>query len=453
MSHPSLPTPRSAAELLPHFHRCGAVSTDTRSLPPGTMFVALKGPRFDGNQYAAQALRAGAACVVVDDPAVVPPGDDRYLLVDNSLRALQQLATLRRREFAIPVFGLTGSNGKTTTKELIHAVLATEKQVHATRGNLNNHIGVPLTLLAMPTDTEIAVVEMGANHPGDIQELAEIAEPTHGLITNVGYAHIENLGSLDGVQRTKGALFDFVRTHAGQLFVNAADHRVVAAAKDATQQLTYGTPEADFWLEMAQNRLDGMRLLVHSRHWAQPLTVETSLSGPHNAHNILAAIVAGYAFGIDPTHIQQGIAGYRSANNRSQLLRRGNLTIWLDAYNANPSSMRATVEHVFSVDSGRVALILGDMYEVGDNSPTIHADLGRLIAQHQPSLTIGVGPQMRHLVQAISGPTQWYPDAAASQADLPALLQGIDTLVIKGSRAMALEQVLDYLPADSPSSR
>jgi len=439
-------TPLSAADLLPTFHRCGAVSTDTRSLPAGAMFVALKGPRFDGNQYAAQALTQGAACAVVDDPAVMPEGDARFLLVENGLRALQQLSTLRRREFSVPFFGLTGSNGKTTTKELIHAVLATEKRVHATKGNFNNHIGVPLTLLAMPADAELAVVEMGANHPGDIQELAEIAEPTHGLITNVGYAHIENLGSLEGVQRTKGALFDFVREHGGQLFVNAADHRVLAAAKDAARQLTYGHPEADFWLEIAHNRLDGMRLLVHSRHWEQPLLVETSLSGPHNAHNILAAITVGHHFGVAPENLQRGIASYRSQNNRSQLLRRGSLTVWLDAYNANPSSMRATVEHVFSVQSGRVALILGDMYEVGENSPAIHAELGRFIAQHRPSLTIGVGPQMKHLIEAISGPTRWYPDAAASAADLPKLMLGIDTLVIKGSRAMALEQVLDYLP-------
>ncbi len=439
-------TPLSAADLLPHFHRCGAVSTDTRSLPAGAMFVALKGPRFDGNQYAAQALEKGAACAVVDDPAVIPEGETRFLRVENGLRALQQLSTLRRREFTVPFLGLTGSNGKTTTKELIHAVLATEKRVHATQGNLNNHIGVPLTLLAMSAQAEIAVVEMGANQPGDIQELAEIAEPTHGLITNVGYAHIENLGSLDGVQRTKGALFDFVHEHGGQLFVNAADHRVVAAAKDATQRLTYGSPEADFWLQIEQNRLDGMRLLIHSRHWAPPLPVETSLSGPHNAHNILAAITVGYYFGIAPENLQRGIASYRSENNRSQLLRRSSLTVWLDAYNANPSSMQATVEHVFSVQSGRVALILGDMYEVGKNSPAIHAELGRFIARHQPALTIGVGPQMKHLVEAISSPTQWYPDAAACQAELPKLLADIDTLVIKGSRAMALEQVLDALP-------
>jgi UDP-N-acetylmuramoyl-tripeptide--D-alanyl-D-alanine ligase len=445
-----MPSPTlSAADLLPHFHRCKVVSTDTRSLPKGAMFVALKGPRFDGNQYAAQALETGAACAVVDDPTVILEDDDRYLLVEDGLRALQQLSTLRRREFTVPFFGLTGSNGKTTTKELLHAVLATEKRVHATRGNLNNHIGVPLTLLAMPEDAEIAVVEMGANHPGDIQELAEIAEPTHGLITNVGYAHIENLGSLEGVQRTKGALFDFVREHGEQLFVNAADHRVVAAAQGAPQQLSYGSPEADFWLEIEQNRLDGMRLRVHSRPWDQPLFLETSLSGPHNAHNILAAVVVGHAFGIAPENLQRGIASYRSANNRSQLLRRGPLTIWLDAYNANPSSMRATVEHVFSVDTGRVALILGDMYEVGENSPVIHAELGRFIAQHQPSLTIGVGPQMKHLIEATTGPSQWYPNAAASQRELPQLLQDIDTLVIKGSRAMALEQVLDYLPSES----
>jgi UDP-N-acetylmuramoyl-tripeptide--D-alanyl-D-alanine ligase len=437
----------SAADLLPHFHACGAVSTDTRQLPPGVMFVALRGPRFDGNQYAAQALAGGAARAVVDDPSCIPAGGDpRYLLVKNGLRALQQLATLRRRELRIPILGLTGSNGKTTTKELIQAVLSTQFRVHATRGNLNNHIGVPLTLLAIPDEAEIAVIEMGANQPGDIQELAEIAEPTHGLITNVGYAHIERLGSLDGVQQTKGALFDFVRAREGFLFVNAADPRVVAVAHAYHKQRDYGTPAAEFSLSIQENRLDGMTLLASSVNWAAPLTVTTSLSGPHNAHNILAALVVGHHYGITHAHLAQGIASYHAENNRSQLLHRGDLTVWLDAYNANPSSMRATIEHVFSVQSGRVALILGDMYEVGEDSPAIHRELGRFLNPYHPALTIGIGPQMKHLIDSLTGPSYWYPDAAAAQADLPGLLQGVDTLLIKGSRAMALEQVLAFLP-------
>jgi UDP-N-acetylmuramoyl-tripeptide--D-alanyl-D-alanine ligase len=432
--------------LLPYFDQCGQVSTDTRALPAGALFVALRGPNFNGNAYAAQALEAGAAYVVVDDPAYHPPGDERYLRVADGLQALQGLATAHRRRFDIPFLGLTGSNGKTTTKELIHAVLQTEQKVHATKGNLNNHIGVPLTLLAIPADAEIAIVEMGANQPGDIQELAEIAEPTHGLITNVGYAHIENLGSLEGVQRTKGALFDFVAGHGGPLFVNQADHRVVAAAREAQPRITYGTPESDFWAEIDAIELDGMRLRVYSRHWEGGQPFESSLSGEHNAMNIVAAIAVGHHFGLPLDHIRKGLAAYRSSNNRSQLLRRGGFTLWMDAYNANPSSMRAAIAHVFAVQPDKVALILGDMYEVGDDSPAIHAELGRFINQHRPVVTIGVGPQMKHLVEAIEAEAHWFASIEDIQSQLPTLLRGVEVILLKGSRAMALEKLVDCLP-------
>lgn len=434
--------------LLAYYDRCGqTVSTDTRALPQGALFFALRGPNFNGNAYAARALEAGAKYVVVDDPAYIPEEDDRYLPVANTLQALQHLSTLHRRRFTFPVFGLTGSNGKTTTKELIYSVLQTRKRTHATKGNLNNQIGVPLTLLSIPADTEIAIVEMGANHPGDIQELAEIGEPSHGLITNVGAAHLENLGDLDGVQRTKGALFDFVAAHGGTLFVNLGDHRVAAAAKDAQPRVTYGTPEADFWLAIERNRLDGMDLLIYSRHWEGGQVFQSSLSGPHNAQNILAAVAVGHHFGLPLDDLKAGIAAYRSANNRSQLLRRGRYTLWLDAYNANPTSMQAAISHVFQAEAGRVGLLLGDMYEVGGDSAEVHVGLGRFIlAQDQPCVVIGIGPQMKHLVEVLPEGGHWFERIEDLEGQLPTLLREVDTLMVKGSRAMALEKVLDYLP-------
>ena len=435
----------TSSTLLSYFDQSNGVSTDTRKLPPGCMFFALKGPNFNGNVYAAKALELGASFVVVDEEAHCDSRDPRYLLVANVLEALQGLATLHRRRFEIPIFGLTGSNGKTTTKELLYAVMQQEKKVHATHGNFNNHIGVPLTLLAMPRDTEFAIVEMGANQPGDIAELAKIAEPTHGLITNVGAAHLERLGNLEGVQRTKGALFDFLKSHEGLLFVNTADHRVVAAAGKPAHKVTYGSRESAYWGETLENQLEGMRLRLH--HEGESVEVHSPLSGEHNAKNIVASWAVGHHFGLSLASIQRGIAQYRAENNRSQVLHRGAFTVWLDAYNANPSSMQAAIDHLTSVDSGKVALILGDMYEVGANSPQVHQELGQHILTRGPQVVIGIGPQMKYLIEALGGLGHWFENVSESELQLPQLLAQVDTVLIKGSRAMALEKVLDYLPS------
>jgi len=433
------------SDLLPFVHRARRVSTDTRTIGSGDMFVALKGPRFDGNQYATKALESGAAYVVVDDSEAVVAGDERYLLVENGLKALQQVATLYRKEFDIPFFGLTGSNGKTTTKELIYSVLSQGRNVHATAGNFNNHIGVPLTLLATPKEAEIAIIEMGTNQPGDIQELTEFAEPTHGLITNVGAAHLEKLGDLDGVKVEKGSLFDWIRAQGGTIFLNEADQRVIAAAKDAGQIITYGTPASDFSLQVHENRLDGMRLAVQSKHWEGEVLFETPLSGAYNAHNILAAISVGHHFGLSIAQLQAGIAAYQPDNHRSQLIHRNGRAIWMDAYNANPTSMQAAISHLFSVDAGRVGLILGDMYEVGDDIAGVHHALGEFINGFEPAVVIGVGERMAHLVEAVKAPAFAYKNPESAIPDLEARLEGVDTLLIKGSRGIRLEKVLEAL--------
>ncbi len=423
------------------------VNTDTRKVSAGDLFFALKGDRFDGNLYAAEALSKGAAYAVIDNPDVAVPGDERYLLVPDTLLALQQLATAYRQTFTVPVFGLTGSNGKTTTKELIAAVLSTEKITHATAGNFNNHIGVPLTLLAMPRQTEIAVVEMGANQPGDIAELAAIAEPSHGLITNVGAAHLEKLLSLEGVRITKGALFDFLRANGGTAFVNLADHRVAQTAEGMAPVVTYGTDAATFQCKLLSESLEGMTLEVTARHWPEKEIFTSRLGGAYNALNILVAIAVGDHFGISRAGIRQGIFNYLPENQRSQLIDAGAFRIWLDAYNANPSSMRASVEHALRIEKSGVTLILGDMLELGEAENDIHREMGEWINTANPHLVIGIGPRMKHLVAAITGNTAWFPDGEAALPHLGTLLQGSALVVIKGSRGMKLEQVLPHLLA------
>ncbi|MEO0468228.1 MAG: UDP-N-acetylmuramoyl-tripeptide--D-alanyl-D-alanine ligase [Bacteroidota bacterium] len=432
------------AFLLELFRQSGRVSTDTRKIQNGDLFFALKGANFNGNLFAAQALEAGASHVVIDDPDVHQPDDKRYILVKDSLRALQELSRAWRRTFDIPIIGITGSNGKTTTKELMYAVLATEKKAYATAGNFNNHIGVPLTLLAMPADTEIAIIEMGANQPGDIAELADIAEPTHGLITNIGRAHLEKLINLEGVRQTKGALFDFVEAHQGYIFLNQADPRLVQTAQSMTSISTYGTPESICHGEVIARRINGMDIRVQHQDWDEALIFSTHLTGDYNAHNILAAISIGVHFGISTTAMQAGIRSYVPTNNRSQLIEKGGKRILLDAYNANPSSMRAAIENIFSHQK-KTGLILGDMLELGEEAESIHAEIGQLVKKCQPLVMIGVGPLMQAAVQEAGPQAHAFDNVASLLPHLGVLLADCEMVLIKGSRGIALERLMDYI--------
>ena len=429
--------------LLAHFHQHPSVCTDTRKLKPGDIFIALHGPRFDGNLFAAQALEQGAALAVVDKEEYFPKGDTRYVLVPDTLQALQQLAHQYRKEFEVPFIGITGSNGKTTTKELIHAVLSSERKTFATQGNLNNHIGVPLTLLSIPQDTEIAVVEMGANQPGDIRELVEIAHPTHGLITNIGAAHLERFGDLDGVQQTKGELFDFLREHQGHIFLNEGDKRVVAASQDGNPMATFGGPDSDYRIKIVRNHLEGMELQVFLPGESTPRLLSSRLSGNYNAQNILAAIGVGHQLGISWEGISQGVGSYVPSNNRSQIVRKGAHTYWLDAYNANPNSMRASIRNVFEFEREGVVLVLGDMLELGPEAENLHADMGRFINGFAPMLTIGVGPLMKYMTDEITGRKQWVENVEELREEWAELSQHAQLILIKGSRGMALERLLE----------
>ncbi|MCI4666683.1 MAG: UDP-N-acetylmuramoyl-tripeptide--D-alanyl-D-alanine ligase [Bacteroidia bacterium] len=432
--------------LLPLFKKYGSVSTDTRKIKKGDIFFALKGANFDGNKFAAQALDAGASIAIIDDPAFYPAQDQRYVLVEDVLKSLQELSTEWRKDLGLNIFGLTGSNGKTTTKELLASVLGTEKKIYATAGNFNNHIGVPLTLLSIKEGIELAIVEMGANQPGDIKELAEIAMPDMGLITNVGHAHLEKLGNLEGVRITKGALFDFVGGQEGSIFVNVADPNVKLAAQPYPNQITYGTPEADYYYELVNNDLHEMKLRVFGHRWDSPLELKSRLTGSYNCMNILAASAVAAELGVSREGIQEGIWAYQSTNNRSQVIKKGELTIWMDAYNANPTSMKAAIQHILSEKGSNTGLILGDMYELGDEEAEMHREIGQFASSLKAKLFIGVGPRMRHAVEGYSGENgHWFADKEALIGELGELIRDIDTLLIKGSRSMAMEKLLDKL--------
>lgn len=431
--------------LLSLFQEDRAVSTDTRALPPGAIFFALRGPNFNGNAYAAQALAQGAGAVVIDDPAFQQPGDPRYILTDNALHALQSLATAYRNTLNIPLIGLTGSNGKTTSKELIAAALSAERRVAATAGNLNNHIGVPLTLLRIPPDAAVAVVEMGANQPGDIAELADIARPTHVMITNIGKAHLEGLGGLDGVQHEKAALFRFVRQHGGTAFVNLNDPRVAAEAAGLPDVVTFGAEGADYEGRILQESFDEMQIEVRSRFWPDVLLLHTRMGGHYNLLNVLGAVAIADRLGVSREGIAAGIFSYQPRNNRSQLEQLGEMSLWLDAYNANPSSMRASIENALHLAPRGTALVLGDMFELGESAEAEHRALGDFIESLKPDLVIGIGALMQHALAQLSTPKAWFPDTAAAAAAAPVLLENARLVLFKGSRGMALERVTDAL--------
>src|SRR5690606_12624783 len=364
-----------AESLYAYYRKHPTISTDTRNILPNSLFFALKGERFNGNQFAKQALENGASYAIVDEPQA--GNDERYLYVADALTSLQGLARYHRTQLQIPVIGITGTNGKTTTKELIQAVLAQRFSTYATKGNLNNHIGVPLTILSIPAQTEIAIIEMGANHVGEIAFLCDIAQPTHGLITNVGKAHLEGFGSFEGVKKAKGELYDYLQSHQGQLFVQANNGHLMEMlrAKDIDEStvISYGFSKlntvygrlitADPYLSIAWNN--------HKN--PEDYEVRTQLTGSYNLENFLVAITVGLHFGMDAKQINQGIAQYAPQNNRSQISKTARNTVIADFYNANASSMSAALDNISALTATTKAIILGDMFELGDDSFREHA--------------------------------------------------------------------------------
>jgi UDP-N-acetylmuramoyl-tripeptide--D-alanyl-D-alanine ligase len=411
-----------------------SVQTDTRKLKKGDLFFALKGPSFNGNEFTQKAINAGAAYAVIDDGNYAIEG--KTILVNDVLVALQQLAEHHRRQFQIPFIAITGSNGKTTTKELIHAILSSTYITYTTEGNLNNHIGVPLTILKIRHDAEMAVIEMGANHQKEIASYCEYVLPTHGLITNVGKAHLEGFGSEEGVRKGKGELYDHLRSHKGTAFVMADYEYLQQMSKGITTIYTYGTQEAD--VAGTISKTDPF-LQVNFKEGYKG-EIRTNLVGSYNLPNVLAAVAVGKYFKVTDDKIKDAIENYFPSNSRSQLIEKGTHKIILDAYNANPSSMKAAIENFAAIKGENKILALGAMAELGENSLQEHADIVEEIKKHPWKQVILVGGdfiKLNHPFQQFKSPQEageWMKGKVENAY-----------ILIKGSRSMQMEKVLEYL--------
>lgn len=424
------------AELYDLFLHNPKITTDSRNCPKGSLFFALKGERFDGNAYAAKALASGCSYAIIDNPDYY--AGERTLLVEDALKTLQQLAQRHRKLLGTPVVGITGTNGKTTTKELMAAVLSTKYNLLYTEGNLNNHIGVPLTLLRLNHDHEMAVIEMGANHPGDIRELVTIAQPNYGIITNVGYAHLEGFGSFEGVLKTKGELYDFLRQTKGKIFINRSNQHLAAMA-GGIEQIGYGTADDAF----ASGHVVACNpyLCFDWKQSGKVHTVETHLIGAYNLDNVLAAVAVGRYFKVPAEHISRAIATYEPTNNRSQLKKTDNNCLVIDAYNANPSSMKVALDNFASMPVAHKALILGDMRELGPTSDALHSEV---VAQVRAGKYDKVYLCGEHFTRTGAG-FSTFATTEQLMAHLAAEpLKGYHIL-IKGSNGMALEKTVTLL--------
>lgn len=427
----------SITDLYELFIQQPLVTTDSRHCPKGSLFFALRGERFDGNQYAEKALAAGCAYAIIDNPACYI--DERTILVDDVLKTLQQLAHRHRKMIGLPIIGITGTNGKTTTKELVAAVLSSKFNVLYTEGNFNNQIGVPLTLLRLTYEHEMAVIEMGASHPGDIKELVDIVQPDYGLITNVGCAHLEGFGSPEMVLRTKGELYDYIRRSHGAVFIKREDAALQSIAK-GIEQITYGQAEDAFaWGRVASC---DPYLTLDWKQQGKIHTVETHLIGRYNLDNVLAAVAVGRHFKIPAERISRAIAAYEPTNHRSQLKRTGRNELVIDAYNANPSSMRVALENFAAMKGSPKAVILGDMKELGPGSRQLHAEVVRQIQACGFDRVLLCGEQFSEVAPA---GCETFPSGDALMAYLQAHpLEGYHVL-IKGSHSMGLERVVTCL--------
>ncbi|PJJ54422.1 UDP-N-acetylmuramoyl-tripeptide--D-alanyl-D-alanine ligase [Hymenobacter chitinivorans] len=422
--------------LYARFTQCAAVSTDSRQDQTDTLFFALNGPSFRGRDFAAQALAKGARYAVVDDEALAASDPARYTYAPDPLLALQQLAQHHRRQLSIPVIGITGSNGKTTTKELLYAVLSRRYAVQYTRGNLNNHIGVPLTLLTIrPGQHEVAIVEMGANHQGEIDLLSRLAEPTHGLITNIGKAHLEGFGGEEGIAKGKSELFRFLAATGGTAFVNTADPKLPGLAQVVAERITYPTAGDTYPAELLEAAPQVVLRLFDGT------VVEAQITGGYNFLNLAAAAAVGAHFQVPTTDIAAALASYAPTNNRSQLVRTARNEVVLDAYNANPSSMAAALTSFAARPAtGEKVVILGDMFELGEDSVAEHQALGELLATQPFETVLLCGADMQHA--AVQPGFRHFPTKQEAAAWLTEQHLTGKQILIKGSRGMGLETLL-----------
>jgi UDP-N-acetylmuramoyl-tripeptide--D-alanyl-D-alanine ligase len=411
------------------------ISTDTRQIGDGVLFFALKGANFNGNEFAGKALEAGAAFSILEEERYKV--NDRCILVKDVLVTLQELANYHRRQFDIPFIAVTGSNGKTTTKELIYSVLSTTYKTHATKGNLNNHIGIPLTLLSIPLGTEIAVIEMGANHQKEIESYCQYTEPTHALITNIGKAHLEGFGGVEGVKKGKGELYDYILAHNGVAFVNSSDPILMSLSKFSRPVLYPG--KNDFYhCELVESTP------FVKYESAEGKLIDTKLTGRYNYNNIAAALCIASYFKVPADKANEAIQNYTPDNNRSQFVKKGSNEILLDAYNANPSSMQAAIENFNRLNKKNKVILLGDMFELGEESDSEHTALGKLLSVCNFKKIILCGKNMKYAAAELS-----HAEYFETKPELITYLQNNkitdSSILIKGSRGMGLETTLEYL--------
>ena len=440
------------------FRSCTGVTTDSRTLKGGELFFALKGENFDGNEYAMKALEAGAAYAVVNsDSAVAQIFDDRLIRVDDTLKTLQELARWHRSMTFVDgkpltVIALTGTNGKTTTKELIREVLSVKYKVTATVGNLNNNIGVPLTLLTVNQDTQLAVVEMGASHPGDIKELVDIALPNYGLITNVGKAHLLGFGSFEGVKKTKGELYDYLRRTADKVFLNVDNPHLCSMASERNLQydperpyslvIPYGLDYQQASVLPSDAEYPFLRINVEGRE------VRTNLVGAYNADNVMAAICVGRQFGISLDEAAAAIEAYSPSNNRSQMVRKERNTLIIDAYNANPSSMDSALNNFANIQADRKVVMLGDMLELGSDSVQEHVNIVKKVMSMDLEDIYLVGGEFGAALAETGVADERIQHFSSSDKLVEKLIDSSvenSVVLIKGSRGIRMEKVAEKL--------
>ena len=425
-------------EIYQRFKNSNKICTDTRKLEQYDLFFALKGDNFNGNKFAEKAIADGANYAIIDEAEFNT--SPQCILVDDVLKTLQELAQYHRRTFDIPVIALTGSNGKTTNKELLKGVLSKNYKVHATEGNLNNHIGVPLTLLAMPEDTQMAIIEMGANHQQEIADLCAIAEPSHGFITNIGKAHLEGFGGVEGIKKGKGEMLDYLGANRGVVFLNENDETILHMAKDRGLVLTvtYGKDERSLEMKEASPK-------VIFSNPENELQYTCHISGAYNFNNMQTAYAIGRYFNVSPSDAAEALAAYNPDNNRSQVVVKGSNELYLDAYNANPSSMEAAIRNFMDLKTEKQkAVVLGDMFELGDDAQKEHETLGKLVAEGNFDTIVLYGENMQHALSHL--PKAYYFTDKFSLHNWVADKAFEKTaILIKGSRGTKLETIVPFI--------
>lgn len=424
------------SELYKFYLQNPSICTDTRKVQKGDLFFALKGDRFNGNHFAVQALETGAAYAIIDEPPQI--SNDRLILVEDALSTLQNLSAYHRNQFSIPFIAITGSNGKTTTKELIHAVLSEKYKTYTTEGNLNNHIGIPLTILKIKNDAEIAIIEMGANHIGEINGYCAYTRPTHGLITNCGKAHLEGFGSIEGVRKAKGELFDYLRAYGGSAFVMWDYDYLQQISKGIREIFTYGTNHADI-TGVAEAATQFLKVKISKGKSAG--SIQTHLTGDYNLPNVLAAVCVGSYFKVNPDAIRKGIENYTPSNSRSQLVQTGTNSILLDAYNANPSSMKLAIKNFIHYPADNKVLLLGAMAELGNESLKEHEQVIHQIESESWKAVVLVGGDF----MKIKHPFLSFPTSAEAGKWVASRSFQNTAFLVKGSRSMQMEKAIESL--------